>query len=64
MKFTAISYILFAKDADGLAHFYSKCFGFKRVANPAYKESQWLELAARRGFKLCLLQIVGPKSKP
>jgi predicted enzyme related to lactoylglutathione lyase len=62
VKFSASSYILFVKDMEKLTKFYADAFGLKRVKNTRYKESEWLELQAGRGFKLCLHQFPRPGS--
>ncbi len=62
MTFTATSYILFTRDTVKLAAFYNRAFGFKVSKNPLYKETEWLELRAGRGFKVCFHRWPAPGS--
>jgi len=62
MTFAATSYILFTGNTVKLAEFYNHAFGFKIAKNPHYKETEWLELTAGRGFKLCLHRWPAPGS--
>jgi predicted enzyme related to lactoylglutathione lyase len=62
MNFTAKEYILFTRDTAKLAEFYARAFGFKIGKNPHYKETDWLELGAGRGFKICLHRFPAPGS--
>ena len=62
MTFTATSYILFTRDTVKLAAFYNRAFGFKVSKNPVYKETEWLELRAGRGFKICFHRWPAPGS--
>jgi predicted enzyme related to lactoylglutathione lyase len=62
VKFNATAYILFVKDMPRLTAFYGEAFGFKQLKNARYKETQWLELQAGKGFKLCLHKFPKPGS--
>jgi predicted enzyme related to lactoylglutathione lyase len=62
MTFTASAYILFTRNTIKLAAFYRQAFGFKQAKGTQYKEAEWIELGAGRGFKVCLHRWPNPGS--